>query len=154
MIGYSFDTSSLLNGRRDLFRPTVFKSLWTNIENLIADGTVRCVDEVKEELGRKDDEVQAWAVGQPRLFLPLTSDIQDATRDLLRRHPKMLGRGGGRNGADPFVIVLAVVAGGTVVTEETMSGNVDRPRIPDVCEATGTPWTNLAGFIEAQGWSF
>ena len=65
-----------------------------------------------------------------------------------------MGRGGGRNAADPFVIGLARARGGTVVTEETLSGNLERPRIPDVCDAVGVPWLNLIGFVSAQGWSF
>jgi len=41
-----------------------------------------------------------------------------------------------------------------VVTEETLSGNLDKPRIPDVCDALGVRWLNLIGFVRAQGWSF
>jgi hypothetical protein len=45
--------------------------------------------------------------------------------------------------------------GGVVVTEETMSGNVvNKPRIPDVCQALGVPWTNLVGFLQQQGYSY
>lgn len=47
---YSFDTSSILNGRRDLFFPTVFKTLWANIENMVEDGQIRSVDVVRDEL--------------------------------------------------------------------------------------------------------
>jgi hypothetical protein len=35
---YSFDTSAILNGWRDLFRPTVFQSLWIQIEGSITAG--------------------------------------------------------------------------------------------------------------------
>jgi hypothetical protein len=38
---YSFDTSAILNGRRDLFRPTVFQTLWTQIEYAIVAGQIR-----------------------------------------------------------------------------------------------------------------
>jgi len=65
-----------------------------------------------------------------------------------------MGVGGGRNGADPFVIALARVRGGVVVTEETASGNIQKPRIPDVCDAINVPWVNLIGFVTAQGWSY
>ena len=41
-----------------------------------------------------------------------------------------------------------------MVTEETLSGNLDKPRIPDVCDALGVRWLNLIGFVRAQGWSF
>jgi MinD superfamily P-loop ATPase len=54
----------------------------------------------------------------------------------------------------PFVIGLARVHRATVVTEETPSGNLDKPRIPNVCEAMGLGWLNVIGFVRQQGWSF
>ena len=35
-----------------------------------------------------------------------------------------------------------------------MSGNVQKPRIPDVCRALNVECLNLVGFIEQQGWTF
>ena len=52
---YSFDTA-ILNGRRDLFRPKVFRTLWTEIEDAITTGRIRFVDEVQRELARRDDD--------------------------------------------------------------------------------------------------
>lgn len=52
---FSFDTSSLLNGRRDLLPPEIFTSLWDNVESMIDSGDVRCVDVVKDELNRRDE---------------------------------------------------------------------------------------------------
>ena len=151
---YSFDTSSILNGRRDLLPPEIFPSLWANIEGLIATGDVRCVDVVKDELARREDDVCAWAKSQAGLFVALDADVQTATRSVLAAHPKLMGKGGGRNAADPFVIGLASVHNATVITEETPSGNLGRPRIPDVCAALNVPWLNLVGFVRLQGWSF
>lgn len=151
---YSFDTSSLLNGRRDLLPPAVFPSLWRNIEEMISSGQIAAVDVVRDELARREDEVTAWAKAQSGLFVPLDEAVQRATRAVLTDHPKLMGKGGGRNAADPFVIGLAQARDGTVVSEETPSGNLNRPRIPDVCDAVGVPWLNLIGFVRAQGWSF
>lgn len=154
MAFYSVDTSALLNGRRDLLPPVVFRTVWLNIEQAIAAGTIRAVDEVHRELARRDDEMHAWATAQPGLFVPLDADIQRATSEVLAQHEKLMGVGGGRNAADSFVIGLAMARGGTVVTEETMSGNINKPRIPDVCEALGVPWINLVGFLAREGYSY
>jgi hypothetical protein len=153
-IGFSFDTSSLLNGRRDLLPPEVFTTLWTNVEAMIAAGDARAVDVVRDELTKRDDEVSTWARAQAGLFLPLDEPVQQATREILAAHPRLMGKGGGRNAADPFVIGLARVHGAIVVTEEAPSGNLDKPRIPDICEAMGAGWLNLIGFVRQQGWSF
>ena len=140
---------------RDLLPPAVFRSVWTNIAEAISAGDVRAIDVVRDELSRRDDEVRRWAGEQASLFLPLDADTQRATREVLEAHPKLMGRGGGRNAADPFVIGLAMARGAGVVTEETMSGNLaTRPRIPDVCGALGVPWTNLVGFPTQQGYSY
>ena len=53
---------------------------------------------------------------------------------------------------DPFVIAIAMVKSGTVVTEET-DGNIAKPRIPDVCDALGVHCLTLMEYIEAQGWT-
>ncbi|HET7311078.1 MAG TPA: DUF4411 family protein [Mycobacteriales bacterium] len=151
---HSFDTSSLLNGRRDLLPPAVFRSVWEKVERSIVGGEVRAVEVVRDELARRDDDVFQWAKAQDGLFMPLTEDVQQATSEVLRAHARLTGVGGGRNHADPFVIGLAMVHGGTVVTEETKRGNLESPRIPDVCEALGVPCVNLVGFITSQGWSF
>ncbi|MGH3940020.1 MAG: DUF4411 family protein, partial [Pseudonocardiaceae bacterium] len=134
---YSFDTSVLINGRRDLLPPELFPTLWTSIENMITAGAVRSVDVVRDELGRKDDATKAWAANQCDLFLPLDEDIQVATKDVLARHPKLVGKGGQRNLADSFVIGLARARGGIVVTQERRTNNLEKPKIPDVCAAMG-----------------
>lgn len=154
MAFYSFDTSALLNGRRDLLPPGTFRTVWVNIEQAIAAGEVRAVEVVRDELARRDDEVSRWAAGQHSLYVPLDHDVQRATREVLAAHPRLMGRGGGRNAADPFVIGLARARRAVVVTEESMSGNVARPRIPDVCDALDVPCVNLVGFIQRQGWSY
>lgn len=151
---YSFDTSSFLNGQRDLLPPTVFPSLWRKIEGMVAAGCILAVDVVRDELARRTDDVTKWAKAQESLFVPLDQDVQAATSAVLATYPKLVGRGGGRNRADPFVIGLARARGATVVTEETLSGNLGKPRIPDVCNDIGVPWSNLIGFVQAQGWTF
>jgi Domain of unknown function (DUF4411) len=150
---YSFDSGAIINGRRDIFMPKTWAALWTRIEAMIAMGQVCAVDEVKREVVKKDDDAANWAKAQPGLFVPLVVDIQIATKQVLAAHPKLLGIGGGpRNGADPFVIALAIARGGTVVTQETPR-NINKPRIPDVCDAMGVPWRTLPQFVDEQGWT-
>jgi hypothetical protein len=151
---YSFDTSSLLNGRRDLVPPPTFPTLWANIEAMIEGGAIRCIDLVRDELLARDDEIHRWARDQTDLFLPLTRDVQLAVREMLLEHPRIIGIGSGRSGADPFVIALARVHGGVVVTEETLSRNITKPKIPDVCDAMGVRRLTLLQFVQEQGWVF
>lgn len=151
---YSFDSGAFINGRRDLFRPEVFPTLWANIDAMIQAGVIRSVDVVRDELAKRDDDVTRWARQQRDLFVPLTRDVQLATRRVLAEHKKLVGVGGRRNAADPFVVALAIVHGGTVVTQELKSGSTTKPRIPDVCEGMDVPWLSLPGFVADQGWTF
>jgi len=151
---YSFDTSVMINGRRDLLPPDLFPTLWTKIEGMIAAGAIRAIDVVRDELGRKDDTTKDWATNQVDLFLSLDQDIQVATREVLAEHPKLVGKGGQRNLADSFAIGLARARSSIVVTQETRTNNLEKPRIPDVCGAMGVRCVDLVGFIRDQGWSF
>lgn len=153
-LGYSFDTSSLLNGRRDLLPPANFPGVWEKIEAEIEQGRVRSVDLVRDELAVMEDDVYKWASGQPALFVDLEEDIQLAAREVLREHQRLIGVGSGRSGADPFVIALALARGGAVVTEETPRNSLAKPKIPDVCAALGVRCVNLIGYVQEEGWVF
>lgn len=151
---YSFDTSAFINGQRDLLPPDVLPKLWPQIASMIMMGEVQAVDVVRDELSQRDDGVFMWAKEQKSLFVPLTVDVQRETRAVLKRYPKLVGVGGGRSGADPFVVALAMANDGTVVTEEHATGNRERPKIPDACAGLGVPCINLLAFIREQGWTF
>lgn len=151
---YSFDTSAIINGQHDLFPCETFPSLWGAIESMIADGRIRSVDEVERELRKKDDDAHQWVRAQSQLFVPLDEAVQVATATILTEYPRLVGKGKNRNGADPFVIALAMVTGSTVVTEERKTGNLNKPHIPDICEALGVPCVNLVGFVQLEGWTF
>ncbi len=151
---YSFDTSAIINGRRDHFMPSTWSALWDRIDLMIAQGQIRAVDEVKRELARKSDEAHQWAKARKELFVPLNHDIQRATKVVLAAQPRLLAQHGvNRNSADPFVIALAMVREGTVVTQEIPSTSLKRPRMPDACEAVGVRWVSLHQFIDEQGWT-
>lgn len=151
---YSFDSSSFINGRRDLLPPTILPTLWDRISEQVAAGDIRAAEPVRDEVRARDDDVAAWIRAQHNLFEPLTADVQQSVKLVLQQHPRLINIGNGHSGADPFVIALAHARGGVVVSEETASNKVEKPRIPDVCRAMGVPCTNLIGFVHQQGWTF
>ncbi|HEU5044548.1 MAG TPA: DUF4411 family protein [Nocardioidaceae bacterium] len=150
---YSFDTSAFINGRRDLYRPPTFEALWDRIGQLIDDGMILAVDEVKREIRRKDDDVAKWIRVHRGLFVALEHDIQKGTKEVLAACPRLMAQhGANRNSADPFVVGLALARGGTVVTQETPANSDRKPRIPDACISVGVPWMTLPEFVSSQGW--
>jgi len=143
---------ALAHPGRDLFPPASFPTLWARVEEQIGQ-TIFCVDEVKRELTRRDDEVAAWAASQRNLFVPLDQDVQLATREVLVRCRKLVAVGAKRDGADPFVIGLALARTGVVVTEED-PGSANRPKIPEACALVDVRCIGFAQYIGEQGWVF
>jgi hypothetical protein len=58
--------------------------------------------------------------------------------------------------ADAYVIAIAKLRGGIVVTQETSSSHKVRPKrthyIPDVCSGLGIPCINILGMMRREGW--
>ena len=73
------------------------------------------------------------------MLVPLTEEIQTIASDLLREFPRLVDTLRNRSKADPFVIATAIDRNATVVTGEPVTGNMNKPRIPDVCIVRGIP---------------
>jgi len=151
---YSIDTSALLDGWVRYYPPDTFSSLWGRLEELIADGELQATEEVLHELAKKSDEVHKWALDQDGLFLELDEGIQVLVAEILYDHPKLVDTRANRSAADPFVIALARYNSCAVVTGERLTGSLDRPNIPDVCQSLDIECIDLLTVIRQQGWTF
>lgn len=152
---YSVDTSALLDGWRRYYPPDVMPGLWSRLDDLIADGSLRATEEVLIELERKDDDVHEWAKQRTALFVALDDRIQIAVTEILSVHEKLLDTRSGRSAADPFVVALAQIEECTVVTgERRRTKSADRPNIPDVCDALDIQCITLLDLMRAEGWKF
>jgi hypothetical protein len=153
-VKYSIDTSAILDGWIRYYPPDRFPSLWRNIEGLIASSNLCGTEEVLIELKKKDDDVYKWAKNQPGLFLTIDEPTQKAVAKILLDYPRLVNAGKNRSTADPFVIGLAQVNGLTVVSAETPSNNLEKPKIPDVCSAMGIKHVRLLELFGLEGWRF
>ena len=151
---YSIDTSALLDGWNRYYPCDVFPSLWDRFDDLIEAGELIASEEVLVELERKDDEVYRWAKKRPGMFVPLDIDIQLMAKRILSTYEKLVDTRAGRTAADPFVIAVAHVKSGVVITGEKHRGNTSRPNIPNVCDDMGIPWMNLLQLLRDQKWVF
>lgn len=131
---YSVDTSGWLDGWQRHYPPDVFPSLWTKLDALIAKGELLSSEEVYVELKRKDDDLHAWIQSRKQMLVPLDEAIQARVVALLNEFPRLVDTLRGRSIADPFVIATAMERGAVVVTGEPLTGKLDKPRIPDVCQ--------------------
>lgn len=151
---YSFDTSALMDGWVRNYPPDVWPSLWVRMDGLVSAGLAFTSDEVFRELDRKTDDLHAWVKERPGMVVAVDPDHIVRTKGYLARWPRLVDSKKGRSGADPFVIALAEQRGLVVVTGETASGSLDKPRIPDICDYLGIRRTNFLGMVREQGWRF
>lgn len=151
---YSIDTSGFLDGMRRYYPPATFPGIWARMEDLAEAGHLKLCEMVKGELAKRDDEALRWVEARREMVLPLDDDRQRIVKDLLRTYPRLVDTRKGRSGADPFVIAVAVKFKCPVVTGEPFTGNMVKPRIPDVCQEMGIPYLSFLQLIQREGWVF
>jgi len=151
---YSMDTSALVDGMGRYYRPSVFRSLWQRVDELIEARRMIATEEVRVEIERKADHLTGWCKQRGRLFIEIDEEIQPVVTEVLTSHSKLVKPLSNRSSGDPFVIALAKVKGAIVVTGERPSGSLNKPKIPDVCDAMGIRWLSLLEMMEAEGWNF
>lgn len=149
-----FDTSSLIETWHRLYPPDIFPDLWEKLDELVLLGTVISPEEVLRELHRQDDDVLKWAKGRSAMFEKLEGSFLKKGIEITNRYKPLLDQKPGKNGADPWVIALAIDRRATVVTQEQPTGKMKSPRIPDVCRAEGVPCIDILAFIKTQKWTF
>jgi len=154
---YSLDTSFLMDWQARFYPLDLFPSLNTRVEELIADHRCRAVELVQEELevvGTPD--LKTWAANHAGLFVPLSQDVQTEAATIEARYPDLMDPKGIHESADAYVIALAKLNGGIVVTQETSVHSKPNPKkshyIPDVCQNLGVSCINLLGLMRREGW--
>lgn len=136
------------------YPPDVFPTLWSNLDPFIDGGEIICSEEVYVETSKKADELHEWIKDRKQMLVPLTSEIQQLATDLLTDYPRLVDTLRGRSQADPFVIATAIETNSIVVTGENRTGNLTKPKIPDVCDARGIRSMNFLQMIRELGLTF
>lgn len=149
---YCFDTSAWVHAWVRVYPPENFPGVWDEIDNLIETERLISPEEVREELGRRDDDLAKWLKDRSDVFRPVTVEQQQEVRSLLVDYPRLVDSSKGRNEADPWVIVLAEQEAATVVTQE--AAKPTNPKIPDICRDRSTPFCRVLDVVTDEGWSF
>ena len=148
---YCIDTSALIAAWSERYPIKRMKPFWTKMDELIQSNRLVAPEDVRREIQKKADGLFDWVNGRKDMFIELEEPIQEAAKRILRDFPYLTKNVPGKSPADPFVIALAQTRRFTVVTEEGR-GSPKKPKIPDVCEATGISCTNLLGLLDAEDW--
>ena len=109
-MSYSVDTSALMDAWFRYYPPDVFGSLWERLDELVNEGRLLAIDEVRRELSKKADDLLEWATQRARMFVPLDRAIQDTAKLIIAGFPSLTNTKSAMRGmADPFVIALGSV---------------------------------------------
>lgn len=149
VICYSIDTSALINWWVEDYSPDVLPGLVPRMGALIAEGRLRAVRSVKDELGEGD--LRKWCLAQADLFVEEDEEIQQRVAQLMAayQNPKKTR---GIDKADPFVIALADIKDWHVVSAERGGSLASNPNIPTVCGAIGVAHIRFFDMLRLEGW--
>jgi DNA-directed RNA polymerase subunit H (RpoH/RPB5) len=162
---YCLDTSAFIRLDRDYSRE-VFPSLWDDfIIGLVNEERLIATEEVKEELKRKDDELFKWVKEHcSKTFIKTDTIVMNRVKEIMERFPNLINPNNPtHNQADPFVIALALETGNVlsdidrdsetmVITYEKYTGNLNGPRLPDICKYYNLKVGKLIDIFKAEGW--
>jgi len=155
---YVFDTNSLSNVLK-YYYPDSFTSFWEKFDDMIKQGNIISVREVRGELILRfnDSTIKLLTRYNNKFFEdPTVEELSFITEIYSIRHfrqnldKKKLLQGG--HFADPFIIAKAKFKKAVVVTEESRPRN--GARIPNICDHFGIQCENLQGFMVNENWKF
>jgi hypothetical protein len=130
-----------------------FVNFWKQLDASIAAKVICSPEDVLHELARGTDDLDKELKKKDGLFIPLDGPVMKAAGKIVDECKGFVDEEGDTNRADPFVVALAQVRSGIVVTRErprkTPTG---RPRIPDACGQFSVPWRDWFGFLREIGW--
>ena len=140
------------------FPPDVFTGLVDRVEDLIAAGRFISPALVKEEVGAVGTAgLIAWTESHAGIFVP-TAEVLAEAQAIQNQFAGLRDPKAEYEEADAYVIALAKMRGGTVVTQETPAAEKRNQKrthfIPDVCRELGISCISLLGLMRREGWKF
>lgn len=153
---YSVDTSAFMEWQARYYPTDIFTSIPDKVGALIGEGRLVSAELVKEELGAVGTaELVTWSTANAGIWIP-TAELLAAALDIQNRFPGLRDPKAEFEEADAYVIALARLRDGIVVTQETSAAEKAKPRrshfIPDVCREMGLHCISLLGLMRREGW--
>jgi Domain of unknown function (DUF4411) len=155
---YSVDSSPLMDWQARYYPTDVFTGLIERMDTLITSQRIFAPELVKEEIGAVGTAgLIQWTENHVGIFVP-TIEVLAETQAIQDQFTGLRDPRAEYEEADAYVIALAKMRNGIVVTQETSAAEKRNPKrthfIPDVCRELGIPCVNLLGMIRREGWRF
>lgn len=155
---YAIDTSSLMDWHARYYPTDVFPGLLRRMEDLIGEGRLFAPALVREEVEAVGPTgLKEWIAAHPAMVVP-TFDVLSETQSIQDRFAGMRDAKAEFEEADAYVIAVARLRQGIVVTQETTAAEKRNPKrthyIPDVCRELGVACIGFLGLLRREGWTF
>lgn len=141
------------------YYPTdVFPTLVKQMGELVVAGRLQAPMLVREEIEAVGtaDLVQ-WVKNNPAMLVKTVKVLAEA-QAIQNRFPGLRDPKAEHEEADAYVIALARMRSGIVLTQETSATEKNKPKrthfIPDVCRELGIPCVSLLGMMRRENWRF
>lgn len=153
---YAVDTSTFMDWQDRYYPTDVFDSVASKLEALVQGNRFLAPKMVREELGAvASTNLSAWAKKHSKVFVPNSEVLAEALA-IQAQFPGLRDPRAQHEEADAYVIALAKIRQGLVVTQETPAAEKRKPPrshyIPDVCRELGIPCVSLLGLMRREGW--
>jgi hypothetical protein len=160
---YVLDANVFIEAARRYYAFDLVPAFWTNLVNLAAQGRIKSIDKIKQELERGNDDLADWikrgnmsnafaSTDQPdviRQFGEMMEWVQDNDQFLDAAKAEFAG------GVDGWLIAYAGVNNYTVVTHEVYARDVrNRVPIPNICRAFDVRYTDTFQMLRDLGVRF
>jgi hypothetical protein len=155
---YAVDSSSLMDWQGRYFPTDVFPGLVEKVEGLIMAERFIAPALVKEEVGAVGTAgLIEWTEEHAGIFIP-TAEVLAEAQAIQNQFAGLRDPRAEYEEADAYVIALARMNNGIVVTQETPAAEKRNPKrthfIPDVCRELGISCISLLGLMRREGWRF
>lgn len=153
---YVFDSGAFIHLFRYYYADT-FKSLWKKFDELVENGKIISVMEVKRELENHEDRLANWAKSHNNIFLKPNQEEVDVIKHLysnlnFEHNIKKQDKLRYCSEADPFVVAKAKVMGYKVVSTEVYKNG--GTKVPNLCEYEGVEHLSIEEFMKEEKWKF
>lgn len=155
---YSVDSSSLMEWQGRYYPTDVFAGLVAKFDELIAAGRVLAPALVKDEIGAVGTAgLIDWTENHAGIFVP-TAEVLASAQAIQNQFAGLRDPKAEYEEADAYIVALARMRNGIVVTQETPAAEKRNPKrthfIPDVCRELGITCISLLGLMRREGWQF
>ncbi len=151
---YSMDASALIQGW-SAYPISVFEGLWSKLATLCEVRRVLISEEVLHELKPRNEDLTDWIREHMSGGVFRTDEpVQRLVAELVNRHKNWVNTETRKNYGDPFVVAVAKLHAGIVVTAENPSNNPNGPRLPDICRSIEIKCGRFILIPQLENWKF